>query len=64
MGEPATPSPKEREATRKLAREIVESVRNDEAMPLPAWLGDPISRVALEEFIFELAQEITLQEKA
>ena len=34
MGEPAVPTTKDREEARSLARAIVESVRNDEAMPL------------------------------
>lgn len=68
MGEPATPTPADRAETRDISYAIVESVRNDVVMPLPAdvdsvcrSLGMSDERMfAVENFIFRLAQEITL----
>lgn len=61
MGEPATRTPAERVETRKLAAEIVESVRADAKMPLP--LVEPshlmFSRSDVEELVFQLADEVT-----
>jgi hypothetical protein len=80
MGEPANPTPVERSERQKIAAAIVESVRNDERMPLPglkaltytstsldrAARGIAFDCVDVEEFVFKLAQEITilLDEKA
>lgn len=65
MGEPASPTKDQRLERRRLARAIVESVRNDETMPLgllttriegiPVVLHDQVTQLA-----FELAQEIEL----
>lgn len=67
MGEPAEPTAAERADRHKLATAIVESVRNDERMPLPFdWpksvpLDCPDCPVSdAEELIFALAQEITI----
>lgn len=66
MGELRVPTPIERADVRALAAAIVESVRNDEAMPLPAKLRPqrgPIDQEDVEEFTFDLALEIVaLQE--
>jgi hypothetical protein len=73
MGEPANPTPTERAERQKIAAAIVESVRNDEKMPLPGlkaiaiqYKGLFFDCVDVEEFVFKLAQEITilLDEKA
>jgi hypothetical protein len=67
MGEPAEPTEAERKERWQLAAAIVESVRNDEEMPIgiewpkkvPLDCPDcPVS--AIEELIFDLAQEITI----
>jgi len=66
MGEPAQPTEEDRSATRKLACAIVDSVRNDERMPLPfdddcgtgrhrMFFADDV-----ESLVMQLAQEITL----
>ena len=65
MGEPATPTAKERAETRELAAKIVEAVRNDEVIPLPIdpWnLAEmrPSTRREFEALVFQLAQEIEL----
>lgn len=57
MGEPATPTPADRAATRELAAKIVESVRNDERMPLPGAKSIPLTTQAA---LLQLAQEIAL----
>jgi hypothetical protein len=57
MGEPAMPTPADRQGTRRWAAAIVDSVRNDEEMDLPIPDDSP---TAFENFIFVLAQEITL----
>ena len=73
MGEPATPTPIEREERQKIATAIVESVASDEKMPLPGL--NPITlqnkgvffdAKEVKEFVFGLAQEITilLEERA
>jgi hypothetical protein len=80
MGEPANPTPTERAERQKIAAAIVESVRNDEKMPLPGLKvivytatsidhsarGIAFDCLAVEEFVLKLAQEITilLDEKA
>ena len=73
MGEPANPTPAERAERQKIAAAIVESVRNDAKMPLPGlkaiaiqYKGLFFDCVDVEEFVFKLAQEITilLDEKA
>lgn len=58
MGEPAQPTPEDRARTRELAAAIVESVRNDETMPLPL----PLCYVHadVQTLVFRLAQEIAL----
>ena len=67
MGEPANPTPAERAERHKLAAAIVESVVNDESMPLPfEWPKDvpldcpdcPVTDA--EDLIFALAQEVTI----
>lgn len=69
MGEPAIPPPAEREATRALALAIVESVRNDEEMPLPLDVvpvhgaGEYYRRVDVQELVFRLAQELVLSSR-
>lgn len=67
MGEPATPTPAERTERQQLAAAIVESVRNDEKMPLPGlkaiaiqYKGLFFDAVEVENFVFTLAQEITI----
>ena len=67
MGDPANPTPAERHERHELAAAIVESVVNDERMPLPfEWptkvpLDCPDCPVTdAEELIFALAQEITI----
>jgi 5'-deoxynucleotidase YfbR-like HD superfamily hydrolase len=64
MGDPATPTPAERTVVRELAAKIVESVRNDEPMPLDVqhWTSQIPDHIAnaLETRIFMLAQEIQL----
>jgi hypothetical protein len=64
MGEPATPTPADRKDTRTKATKILESVRNDEVMPLPIDLDDHIAvgyhREDVELLAFNQAQEIVL----
>lgn len=65
MGEPATPTPAERDERRNLAAAIVASVLNDEAMPhglrvIKTIGGDILERVDVEQLLFHLAQEIDL----
>ena len=67
MGEPANPTPAERADRQASARAIVESVRADEKMPLPGlkaiafqYKGLYFDCVEVEEFVFKLAQEITI----
>jgi len=67
MGEPANPTPAERAERQEIAAAIVESVRNDEKMPLPGlkaitiqYKGVFFDAVEVEEFVFKLAQEITI----
>jgi hypothetical protein len=66
MGEPATPTAKEREETRSLARLIVEAVRNDEAIPLIRFHAalEWIDRATIENLVLQLAQEIVLLDEA
>lgn len=67
MGEPPSPTPDDRAERQKIAAAIVESVRNDEKMPLPGLTAIAIQYkglffdcVKVEEFVFKLAQEITI----
>lgn len=68
MGEPAMPTAIDRAITRTDAFQIVYSVTNDEKMPLPfEWPEDPLDtacpdcpKTDVENFVFQLAQEITL----
>ena len=67
MGEPAPPTQQQRLKRFRLARDIVESVRNDETMPLRLSVGIGQDRrtkvVALadvEQLVFDLAQELVL----
>lgn len=66
MGEPAHPTIAEREATRELAKRIVDSVRDDEAMPLPFTVyktrevGPAYEPGAVQATMLPLAQEIEL----
>lgn len=66
MGEVAQPSAADRVKQQKIAAAIVESVRNDEKMPLPLkaigiqYKGLFYDVVEVEDFIFFLAQEITI----
>lgn len=67
MGEPAEPTAAERSDRQKLAIAIVESVRNDEKMPLPGlkavaiqYKGLFFDAIEVENFVFGLAQEITI----
>lgn len=63
MGDPVTPPPADRQATRELAARIVDSVRNDEPMELgldPGILGRAYVREDVEQLAFRLAQEIVL----
>lgn len=62
MGEPAIPPPAERRETRALALAIVESVRNDEEMPLGLHTtpSGMVHRPPVEELVFRLAQEVAL----
>jgi hypothetical protein len=66
MGEPAEPTKAERERNQQLAAAIVESVRNDEEMPIGIeWPKNPLDCAdcpvsAVEELVFQLAQEITI----
>lgn len=67
MGEPANPTPVERSERQKIAAAIVESVRNDAKMPLPGlkaiaiqYKGLFFDCVDVEEFVFKLAQELTI----
>lgn len=58
MGEPVHPTPEERARTRAYARDVVESVRNDEDQPRMTHPdGDAMSD---ELVIFLLSQEILL----
>ena len=68
MGEPAIPTDADRRATRELAARVVESVRNDEAMPcrdlyttesrMSLANCDAVAVDDLEALIFGLAQEV------
>lgn len=62
MGDPATPTAKERAETRELCRRIVESVRNDEPFPHDLTTMIPtrgsVNQEAAEEACFDLAQEV------
>ena len=58
MGEPATPISEERKKTQKLAREIVQSVIDDEE--LPSFTYDDGDAMPDDAVIFFLAQEILL----
>ena len=66
MGEPTTPSPIDRVARRRFARDIIESVRNDEEMPLPLQVvpvhgaGEHFRRTDVEQVAFDLAQELDM----
>lgn len=66
MGEITVPTEADRIATRELAASIVESVKNDEEMPLPAALFPRRGAIEVEDverFVFNLALEIVaLQE--
>lgn len=55
MGEPAVPTPADRAETLKLAREIVDSVREDADLPEP-FTGDPDDITA--NAVFRLAQDL------
>lgn len=58
MGEPAIPTPAEREHVRAFAKAVVDSVRNDEDPPHPQWEdGDAMDD---DMMTFRLAQEIGL----
>lgn len=56
MGEPATPTPAERDSTLELARAIVESVRCDE--PMPAMFHKPEDLDVVRTVAFRLAQDL------
>jgi hypothetical protein len=65
MGQPATPSPRERAETRALCQRIVQSVIDDASMPLPIdWptkvpLDCPCCPVSdVEDLVMSLAQEV------
>lgn len=67
MGEPAEPTPDERDERQKRAAAIVESVAADEKMPLPGLTtvsiggkGRFFPAEEVEEFVFHLAHEITI----
>ena len=67
MGDLANPTPAEREARQTIAAAIVESVQNDEKMPLPGLKtiaiqdkGVFFDAVEVETFVFHLAHEIVL----
>ena len=67
MGEPAEPTPEERDERQKIAAAIVESVAADEKMPLPGLVPVAIANQGLffkaadvENFVFHQAHEITL----
>ncbi len=59
MGDPSHPTT-QRAETRRLASAIVESVRNDEEMPVPPSLESlrPGDRADVEAWLFDLAQEL------
>lgn len=62
MGEPAIPTPAKRKATHELAAAIVEAVTNDERWPRAAQFDHVVrSRDRFESLVFQLAQEIALQ---
>lgn len=63
MGKPVEVSPENRAKTRSLAAAIVESVRNDEEMPLPGVVdcyarASSVERDGVESLVMEMAQEI------
>lgn len=69
MGDPATPSPADRAATRELVKRIVEAVRNDERIDLgigyTTFRGytervEYYTRTDVEKIVLQLAQEIEL----
>ena len=69
MGDPATPTAKERAETRALAATIVKRVRADERMPLHApvvvcsidgYPAEVCMRGDVESLVMQLAQEIDL----
>jgi len=66
MGEPATPTPADRLATRKLAADIVQSVIEDGPMPLGMQYynirdhGLCVKQNDAARLAFQLAQEVTL----
>lgn len=62
MGEPATPPPAERAATRQLATAIVEAVVDEEELPIGIDFDLRVAdvRAQVEELVFRLAQEVTL----
>lgn len=66
MGEPAMPTPAERRTTLELASRIVESVRNDEPMPLDMHTtpSGMVHRPLVEALLFRLAQEIEMLRSA
>ena len=57
MGDPATPTPADRAATRELAAKIVEAVRNDEVIPEDV-VDATLLRDDTDRFVFMFAQEI------
>jgi hypothetical protein len=65
MGDPAIPPEADRKATRELAAAIVQSVVDDEAMPLgltaySVGSAQVFDKDAVETLVFQLAQEITM----
>ena len=62
MGEPANPTPAERTERQAKSVAIVESVRNDERMPLEINFEASVRtvRAQVEELVFKLTQEITI----
>jgi hypothetical protein len=62
MGEPANPTPAERDKRRKKAAAIVQSVFDDEEMPTGVDYDARVGtiREQVEQIVFNLAQEIMI----
>ena len=61
MGEPVEPTRADRDELVKLAFAIVESVRNDEAMPMPVARNQAVALWPdIEQLVFRFAQLVTL----
>lgn len=59
MGEPAVPTKKQRAERRRLARSIVESIRNDQEFPIDLKASTHSPEI-VEGIVFGLAQELDM----